>query len=101
MQQLAQRMHVQSGVQEVGNSVILYVAEAPFAGSGARPSSHYLLALFYMAWTYKGLYGWPWAVALRRVARLLAWLALFFAAALAIATATAIAAIVLLAQEAA
>ena len=82
-------------------SIILYVFELPLTVSGAGPSSHYLLTLLYMAWTYKGLYGWQWATAARRTARLLAWQALFFITALAVFAATATAAIMMLAHEAA
>ena len=81
-------------------SIILYAFELPLTGSGARPSSHYLLTLFYMAWAYKGLYGWPWPKAARHTLRLLAWQALFFLAALAAFAATATAVIVTLAQKA-
>ena len=82
-------------------SIIIYASELPLTGSGARPTSHYLLTLIYMAWTYKGLYGWTWPTAARQTLRLMAWQALFFLAALAAFAAAATAVIVVLAQDAA
>ena len=44
-------------------------------GSETYPTA---IILFYLVWTYKGIYGWKWKEALRQAIHLAAWALLFF-----------------------
>lgn len=63
-------------------SLIFYVPNVLFNGD-ASDSYPTIIILFYLLWTYKGIYGWRWRETLRRAIPLAAWSALFFGLAIA------------------